>query len=99
MVPLSCASFARAILSPWGEVQKGGASPPPSSTGLGDLLPVAVPGVQDLLRRSLLHRHRDLLATLAQDLSPGVVTEAGARGDEPAHDDVLLQTAGRRSCR
>src|SRR5215831_19481015 len=93
MVPLSSAGFARAILSPLGEVRKGGVSPPPSSTGLGDLLPVAVSGVQDLLRRGLLHRHRDLLAALAQHLSPGVVTEAGARRDEPAHDDVLLQAA------
>src|SRR5215469_6818257 len=75
-----------------GGVRKEGASPPSSSTGLGDLLPVAVSGVQDLLRRGLLHRHRDLLAALAQHLSPGVVTEAGARGDEPAHDEDRKST-------
>src|SRR5262249_17932299 len=71
-----------------------GRSPPPKLPRLGDLLPVSLARVQDLLRGRLLHRYYyDLLAALAQHLGPRVVAETGAGGGGPAPHDGLLQTA------
>src|SRR5262245_7823225 len=86
------AGFARAIRLPGGG-SEGGRSPPPKLPRLGDLLPVSIARVEDLFDGGLLHCHRDLLAALAQHLSPGVVAEPRTGRNEPAHDDVLLQTA------
>src|ERR1700730_1983397 len=59
----------------------------------GNPLAISVGRFDYFLDRSLLDGHGDLFAALAQHLGPRIVPEPRAGRDEPADNDVFLETA------